>query len=181
MAITFTWLKNNAIRHVIFILIILYSVSSINVLILTIGILPLLQGAFLNTPVLGYFSIIACMLAAILGIFHASTIFRRKKRRQDRTESLENTSIKTAWFRSRLMNKVIFALVIVFFIFSIYMLFWNLGIAERILTAEDDMLLITYSIVSFAIATLISGFHLATLIFRQKRAADHLAYAQRLN
>ena len=73
------WLRSSIVWHVLFILIILYSVSSINVLILAIGILPLIRGAFLNTPVLVYFAEISCAIAAFLCVYHISSIFSQKK------------------------------------------------------------------------------------------------------
>jgi hypothetical protein len=70
--------------QVIFILIILYCVSSVNVLLLALGILPYIPGAYLNPYVLIAFSIISFALTLLISAFHLSTMIRRKKRRCDR-------------------------------------------------------------------------------------------------
>ena len=177
--LNFRWLKSGAIWHFIFILIIIYCVSSINVLVLAIGILPYIQGAFLNTRVLVYFSEIAFLLAAFLGVYHVCSIFRTRKRRHDKTEVVEKPSAKESWLRSRFMNKLLFFVVIIYFAISVYHFMWAFGIMDKFIQMDDEILFIWFAILSFALSTLLSAFHLATLIFRQKRAADHLARAQR--
>ena len=167
-------LKNSIVWHVLFILIILFSVSSINVLILAVGMLPFLRNAHLSTPVLVYFAVMSFSIATFLSIFHKSTIFRRKKRKQDRIEVQERVDTREVWKRSRLFSKVISIMILVFYLLSVYILLWALGIANRVIFSYDGYLWIAYAVLAFSLATLIAGFHLATLIMRQKRALDHL-------
>ena len=172
-------LKNSATWHVIFILVILYCVSSINVLLLAIGVLRFLPNAYLNAPVLRYFAEISFGFACFLGIYHLSTIFRRKKRRQDKTEEKKAINIKNIWQRSRILAKIITIAIVLHVFFSVYTLLWTLGILPKIIQVEDNIFFIIYSIASFALTTLIAGFHMATLILRQKRASDLLIQKQR--
>ena len=78
------WFKEGIVWEVIFILSILYAVSSINVLVIVISILPSLSGAFLKTHVLMYFAELAFVLTAFLSIYHMSTLFRKPKRKTDK-------------------------------------------------------------------------------------------------
>ena len=80
------WFKKSNIWQVIFILIILYSISTINVLLLTISLMPFLRTAFLKTHILVAFAQISFGLVAFLSIYHLSTMFRRRKRFSDRQE-----------------------------------------------------------------------------------------------
>jgi len=177
--LSFKWLRSGAIWHVIFILIIIYCVSSINVLVLAIGILPYIQNAFLNTRVLVYFSEIAFLLAAFLSIYHVCSIFRTRKRRHDKTEIVEKPSALESWLRSRFLNKLLFVIVFIYAALSVYHFMWSFDAVGKIIMMEDEMLYITFAIISFSLSTVVSAYHLATLIFRQKRSADHLARAQR--
>ena len=88
-------------------------------------------------------------------------------------------SIVDVWQRSMLFTKVLFVLVVFYTALSVYILLWGLGITDNILSPNENYTWIIYSIVSFGLATLLAAYHLATLIFRQKRAADLLAQQQR--
>ena len=178
--INLRWIKSSALWQIIFILIILYSVSSINVLILAMGILPYLQGAILNAPVLVYFAEISFAIASIISIYHLSTIFRRRKRRDDRAEDQKRVNLIEVWVRSRLLNKLLVVLILLFGVFSGYTFLWGQGFAGNIFNTEVDITWIIYSIFAFSLTTLLASFHLATLIFRQKRTVDILARAQRM-
>lgn len=76
--------QKSHMSQVIFILIILYCVSSVNVLLLALGLMPYIPGAYLNPHVLIAFSIISFALTLFISAFHLSTMIRRKKRRCDR-------------------------------------------------------------------------------------------------
>ena len=164
------WFRNSAIWQVIFALIILYNVSSINVLVLTISILPVLQGAFLKTHVLVYFGEISFAIAVFLSIYHMSSVFRTKKRRNDSMEGQEKIGFGEILGRSSFFSKLIFALIALYAIFSIIFRLGALG--NTSLTAGDDVLWIMYSLVSFGLATIIAAFHLSTMMFRRKRETD---------
>jgi len=178
--VNFAWLRSNAVWHIIFILIILYSVSSINVLILAVGILPFLMGAFLNTRVLTYFAEISFGIAALLSIFHLSLIFRSRKRKNDLSENNSRAGIAEIWGRIRLSNKVLFFIIVFYGLVSVYYFLWHFGVAGKIFSADDEIIYIFFAIFSFAHAIIVSSFNLATLILRQKRAADRKAYEERL-
>ena len=81
-----TFLRKNTIWQMIFILTILYAVSSINVLVIVINLLPYLRGAFFRTHILVYFAEISFGLTAFLSAYHLTTMFRRRKRKMDRVE-----------------------------------------------------------------------------------------------
>ena len=172
-------LKNSATWHVIFILIILYCVSSINVLILAVAIIPFLQRAYLDTNVLKYYALISLGFAGFLCLYHLSTMFRQRKRSQDKTEAQNRVNIITAWKRSRIIAKIISISVVLYVFFSVYVLLWELKILPKILEVDDNIFWVIYSITSFALTTFIAGFHMATLILRQKRASDLLNHKQR--
>ena len=78
------WFNNTNLWLTVFILIILYAVSSVNVLMLVINVLPHLPGAFIRTNILVYFAEISFGLGAFVSIYHLSTMFRRKKRKTDK-------------------------------------------------------------------------------------------------
>ena len=182
--LNFAWLRSNAVWHIIFILIILYCVSSINVLILAVGLLPFLMGAFLNTRVLTYYAEISFGIAALLSIFHLSLIFRSRKRKNDsnndQSEKSSKAGIMEIWGRIRLTNKILFFIIVFYGLVSIYYFLWHFGIAGKVFNADNEIIYISFSILSFTHATVVSAFNLATLILRQKRAADRKAYEQRL-
>ena len=164
------WFRNSAVWQVIFVLIILYNVSSINVLVLTVSILPVLQGAFLKSYVLVYFGEISFVLAVLLSIYHLNSIFRAKKRKNDNMEEQEKIGFGEILARTGFFSKLIFALIILYAIFSIILRAWALG--NTSLTMGDDVLWIAYSLVSFGLATIIAANHLFTMTLRRKRKGD---------
>jgi membrane protein implicated in regulation of membrane protease activity len=98
-------------------------------------------------------------------------MFHKRKRKTD-TDQHEKIGIKKIWLRSRILNKLGFILVCIYAVIAGYMFLWMFGGAENILK-DRDMLRIGFSLISFAIAALIALYHLATWVFRQKRATDH--------
>ena len=172
-------LRNSATWHVIFILVILYCVSSINVLILAVAILPFLQRAYLDTNVLKYYAVISLGFAGFLSVYHLSTMFRQKKRSLDKAVEETKINIISAWKRSRIIAKFISIAIILYLLFSVYVLLWELKVMPKILEVEDNTFWVIYSITSFALTTFIAGFHMATLILRQKRASDLLTHKRR--
>jgi hypothetical protein len=70
--------------QIVFILIILYCVSSINVLMLAFGVLPYVPGVYLNPGVLIGFAILAFVLTLCVSTYHLSTMLRSKKRKSDK-------------------------------------------------------------------------------------------------
>ena len=73
-------MKIKSLWQLIFILIILYAFSSMNILIIAREILPSLpQGYFLIPQVLGYFSLISFGLAAFLSAYHIIKMFHKDR------------------------------------------------------------------------------------------------------
>jgi hypothetical protein len=77
------WATKSHISRLIFVLIILYCVSSITVLLLALGILPYVSDAHLNPFVLIGFAIASFTLTLFISAFHLSTMLRRRKRKTD--------------------------------------------------------------------------------------------------
>lgn len=77
-------LNKSRISQVIFIVIIMYCVSSMNVLILALGIMPYIPGVYLNPYVLIVFAIISFVITLLVSIYHLSTMIRKRKRKCDR-------------------------------------------------------------------------------------------------
>ena len=90
------WLNKNQLLQVVLILIILYSISSLNVLILALNILPYLPNAFLKPYALIGFAIISFVLTAFMGFYHLYSMFRKRKRKTDILPEEKPTIIKLA-------------------------------------------------------------------------------------
>ncbi|MDR0600687.1 MAG: hypothetical protein LBG84_11545 [Treponema sp.] len=73
--------------QIIFVIIIIYAVSSINVFLLALGILPFLPAAYLNPYLLLTFSIASFAFTLLMAAYHLSTMIRRRKRKTDRVEN----------------------------------------------------------------------------------------------
>ena len=71
------------VMQIIFILIILYAISSLNVLILAMSVLPFLPAAYLRPFALTGFNIISGALMVVLAVYHLVTMFHHRKRRND--------------------------------------------------------------------------------------------------
>jgi hypothetical protein len=80
------WKQKTRVSQVLFLLAILYCVSSINVLFLALGVVHLIPQAYLNPTVLAAFSLISFGFALILSVYHFSTFFNRRKRKGDRID-----------------------------------------------------------------------------------------------
>jgi membrane protein implicated in regulation of membrane protease activity len=161
---------------VIFLLIILYAVSSINVLVLALGILPYLEDAFLEANILVYFAITSFIITAFLCLYHITIMFQKRKRKTDvvdEEQEPETMGFKKIWGRSRPITKFLFIFICFYIIISTYILLWAYGITGNVMGAEYDVTWIGYSLASFGTATLIAAYHLSTWILRQKRASDH--------
>lgn len=71
------------ISQTIFIVIIAYTVSSIVILCLAVGLFPYLPYARLNPAVCAIYAIISFGLTALISVYHLRTMFRRRKRKSD--------------------------------------------------------------------------------------------------
>jgi ABC-type transport system involved in cytochrome bd biosynthesis fused ATPase/permease subunit len=156
----------------IYILIILYAVSSINVLLLILGLLPYLLDAFMETHILLFFVVISFMLAAYLSGYHTLILFHKRKRKTD-TEEHEKMTLKKIWRRSRPISKILFVFVCIYAFISFYMVLWAQKIAATLTETDRDIMLIGFSIISLTLITMIAAYHLSTWILRQKRVTDH--------
>ena len=86
-------------------------------------------------------------------------------------------SFRENWGYARPVPKVLFVLIILYAVFSVYVLAWAFDLAPN-MTEDEDLMWIGYAIVSFALATLIAAYHLVTMIFRRKRETDHLIHTR---
>jgi hypothetical protein len=78
------WKQKTHVSQLLFILAILYCVSSINVLLLALGVIRYIPEAYLNPRVLIIFSLVSFGFALLLSIYHFSTFLNRRKRKGDR-------------------------------------------------------------------------------------------------
>jgi hypothetical protein len=92
------WRQKTHISQVLFILSMMYCVSSINVLLLALGIVRWIPQAYLNPKVLIGFSLISFAFALVLSIYHFSTFLNRRKRKYDRMDGpqADSASDRTA-------------------------------------------------------------------------------------
>ena len=154
------WHKNALMRQGILKLIILYNVSSMNVLILAVSLLPYLEGAFLRTNILAWFAGISFTVALLLSIYHIYCVFSARKRSSDNKS--EKVNFKEALKRANFFSRITLVLIIVYLAYSVYFL----------LVLGNPISLLIYSIISFGMGTLIAAFYLVTLILRRKRKSD---------
>ena len=77
------WENKSRFAQLIFIMIILYAISSINVLLLAVGILPHIPGIYLNPYVLIGFALVSFVFTVLISAYHLSTMIRRRKRKYD--------------------------------------------------------------------------------------------------
>jgi hypothetical protein len=82
-------IRRNAIWIVVYMVCILYAVSSINVLILAMGVLPYIKGFYMVTRTLIYFAVISFGLTIFLSVFHINTILRTEKRKHIHPEEIK--------------------------------------------------------------------------------------------
>jgi hypothetical protein len=81
------WRQKTHVSQVLFILAMMYCVSSINVLLLALGVVRWIPQAYLNPQVLIWFSIISFGFALLMSAYHFSTFIIRRKRKYDYEES----------------------------------------------------------------------------------------------
>ncbi|MDR2053254.1 MAG: hypothetical protein LBP80_07555 [Treponema sp.] len=85
------WKQKTRVSQVLFILAMMYCVSSINVLLLALGIVRWIPQTYLNTEVLIIFSLISFAFALVLSAYHFNTFINRRKRRCDRIDDIRQT------------------------------------------------------------------------------------------
>ncbi|MDR0731695.1 MAG: hypothetical protein LBF63_08500 [Treponema sp.] len=88
------WKQKTRVSQILFLLAILYCVSSMNVLFLALGVVRWIPEAYLNPTVLVTFSLISFGFALLLSIYHFSTFFNRRKRKDDRTDIPRADSVR---------------------------------------------------------------------------------------
>jgi membrane protein implicated in regulation of membrane protease activity len=86
------WRQKTHVSQVLLILAMMYCVSSINVLLLALGVVRWLPAAYLNPYVLIWFSIISFAFALVLCVYHFSTFIIRRKRKCDHTDLPQDES-----------------------------------------------------------------------------------------
>jgi hypothetical protein len=78
------WKKKTHVSQFLFIVSMMYCISSINILFLTLGVLRYIPQAYLNPKVLIVFSLISFGFAFLLSAYHFSTFINFRKRKEDR-------------------------------------------------------------------------------------------------
>ncbi|GMO52131.1 MAG: hypothetical protein Pg6C_17500 [Treponemataceae bacterium] len=71
------------VAQIIFIVVILYTVSSINVLVLAMSLVPHLERSYLHPASLIGFAVISFVLTVMISAYHVYTMIYRKKRKTD--------------------------------------------------------------------------------------------------
>ncbi|MDR2551643.1 MAG: hypothetical protein LBD31_00535 [Treponema sp.] len=80
-------MNKNYVRHILFIVVIAYSVCSMAVLFMAAGILPYEPGLHFSHAALVSFAVISCVLTVLSSAYHLSTMFMMNKRWSDRNPS----------------------------------------------------------------------------------------------
>jgi uncharacterized membrane protein YbhN (UPF0104 family) len=88
------WKKKTHVSQFLFLLAMLYCVSSINVLFLALGVVRWIPEAYLNPMVLLAFSLISFGLAFLLSAYHFFTFINRRKRKEDRVDIPRTDSVR---------------------------------------------------------------------------------------
>jgi membrane protein implicated in regulation of membrane protease activity len=88
------WKQKTHVSQLLFLLAMLYCVSSINVLILALGVVRWIPEAYLNPTVLIAFSLISFSFALVLSIYHFSTFLNRRKRKNDNIDIPRTDSVR---------------------------------------------------------------------------------------
>ncbi|MDR2553012.1 MAG: hypothetical protein LBD31_07610 [Treponema sp.] len=169
------WFKNRALGlQLLFILIIVYAVSTAFVLGLALGILPYLHYKLYlkeNTE----YAIISFVLTAVISVYHLSVMFRLNKRRTDGGEEARPERIH--WFKDRVTAmKILFILIALYIPLSAAALTVILRAVPNATGIKLPYICISYAIISFVLAALISAHHLSTMIRRRKRKTDQAAF-----
>ena len=74
--------------QIVFIVIILYCVSSINVLILSFGVLPYVpQVVYIDPAIFVGFTLFSIALTLVMSAYHISSMIRSNKRKTDRAQA----------------------------------------------------------------------------------------------
>jgi hypothetical protein len=80
------WKQKTRVSQLLFIIAMMYCISSINVLLLAVGVVNWIPEAYLNPQVLIIFSLISFGFAFLLSVYHFSTFLNRRKRKADRID-----------------------------------------------------------------------------------------------
>ena len=83
MAVKETRVKRSYVAQMIFMLIILCSISAVNVLFLVIGNMSYLSSAYPDAKMFINFALGAFILTMCISCYHLSTMFRSRKRNTD--------------------------------------------------------------------------------------------------
>ena len=174
---TVHWFKHRSLGlQILFIVILLYAISSMLVLGISLGILPYLHYKFYLKDNVEY-AVISFVLTAAISAYHLSIMLRMKKRTGDRVSSAPAEPVH--WFKGRTaFVQALFVLIILYVAGTVALLCLIPGLTLYLPRARLPYLFIGYSIISFIMAAFISAYHLSTMIRRRKRTADRIADAQ---
>jgi membrane protein implicated in regulation of membrane protease activity len=88
------WKQKTHVSQFLFLLSMLYCVSSINVLLLALGVVRWIPEAYLNPTVLIAFSLVSFVFALLLSAYHFFTFLNRRKRKDDRVDIPRTDSMR---------------------------------------------------------------------------------------
>ncbi|MDR0998016.1 MAG: hypothetical protein LBL70_03035 [Treponema sp.] len=78
------WKQKTHVSQVLCVLAMLYCGSSINILLLALGVVNYIPQAYLNPRSLMIFALVSFAFAFLLSVYHFSTFINRRKRKEDR-------------------------------------------------------------------------------------------------
>ncbi|MDR0584053.1 MAG: hypothetical protein LBG57_06885 [Treponema sp.] len=76
--------KKNLFAHILWIVLIVYAVSSVYLLVVSVNWYRHSPGAYLKPLTLVAFAVISFLLVVLVSSYHLSSLIRRRKRRTDR-------------------------------------------------------------------------------------------------
>jgi membrane protein implicated in regulation of membrane protease activity len=173
---TVRWFKHRALGlQILFIAIVLYAVSSVLVLGISLGVLPYLHYKFYLKDNIEY-AVISFLLTAAISAYHLSAMFRTKKRKTDRVPDAPVEQVH--WFKGKTaIAQALFVLILLYAAGTVAALCLIPGLILYMPGASLPHLCIGYSIISFGLAALISAYYMSTMIRRRKRKTDHVVAA----
>jgi hypothetical protein len=87
-----TWKSRSAAAQVLFILSIAYAISSVNTLLLALGVVRWIPGTAFHPRVIIAYCIISFVYGALLSAYHLFTFLVRRKRKDDFENGAERLS-----------------------------------------------------------------------------------------
>jgi cbb3-type cytochrome oxidase subunit 3 len=183
------WLNKLRLLRWVFTIIILYSISSVNVLILALSILPHLPNAALKPHAIVGFALISLVLAILTGLYHLYTMFRKKNTRKAdmlpeanaaNNQPAGEMSFSETWKLVNPASKKIFAILVVYAAACIFILLFALDVVLFIPDPHRRVFVyMGFAMLSFAVTVINCVYQLTNYYRRRKRASDKQADNER--